>query len=68
MPSIFHWRETLPLTANGKIDKKRLRLLAVELNDNSGAIEAPVTPSEQKVASIWAKVLEIDAQSGQSSR
>ena len=61
VPSIFHWRETLPLTANGKIDKKRLRLLAAELNDNSGVVEAPVTPSEQKVASIWAKVLEVDA-------
>ncbi len=61
VPSIFHWQETLPLTANGKIDKKRLTALAAELNDSSGTYEAPTTPSEQKVASVWAKVLEVDA-------
>ncbi len=61
VPSIFYWRETLPLTANGKIDKKRLRLLAAELNDNSATFEAPETPSEQKVALTWAKVLKVDA-------
>jgi hypothetical protein len=29
IPSAFHWRETLPLTANGKIDRKTLTALAV---------------------------------------
>ena len=60
VPSVFHWQETLPLTANGKIDKKRLTLLAAELNDNSGSFEKPKTPSEQQVAATWAKVLEVD--------
>ncbi|MEZ5784888.1 MAG: non-ribosomal peptide synthetase, partial [Xanthobacteraceae bacterium] len=57
VPSVFHWQETLPLTANGKIDKKLLRKLALELDDRSGDFEAPVSPSEQKVAAAWAKVL-----------
>ena len=60
VPSVFHWQETLPLTANGKIDKKSLTLLAAELNDNSGSFEKPETPSEHLVAETWAKVLEVD--------
>ena len=28
IPSAFHWRQTLPLTGNGKIDKKALKALA----------------------------------------
>lgn len=60
MPSIFHWQESLPLTANGKIDKKHLKTLATDLNDNAGAFEAPATPCEQKVAAAWAKVLDVD--------
>ena len=45
VPSAFHWRETLPLTANGKIDKKKLTALAGDLDVAAGQdYDAPGTP------------------------
>ncbi|MDT7708826.1 MAG: hypothetical protein QOG20_4433 [Pseudonocardiales bacterium] len=60
VPSAFHWRESLPLTANGKIDRKALAALARELDV---AVEderhAPRTPTERRLAAAWAEVLGI---------
>ncbi|WP_405960046.1 amino acid adenylation domain-containing protein [Streptomyces sp. NBC_00024] len=58
VPSVFHWRESLPLTANGKIDRRTLTTLAERLDsaaDESG--EPPVTPTEERLAAAWAEVL-----------
>ena len=45
VPSAFHWRETLPLTANSKIDKKTLTALAGELRRRrAGLSMRPVRP------------------------
>ncbi|MFF1629288.1 amino acid adenylation domain-containing protein [Streptomyces sp. NPDC058272] len=59
VPSAFHWRESLPLTANSKIDKKALRALAGELDVVQADYHAPNTPTEQQLAAAWAKVLGI---------
>ena len=59
VPATFHWRESLPLTANGKIDVKTLTALAGELDVVEEDYHAPRTPSEQRVATAWAKVLGI---------
>ncbi|MGH3907909.1 MAG: non-ribosomal peptide synthetase [Pseudonocardiaceae bacterium] len=62
VPSAFHWRESLPLTANSKIDKKMLTVLAGELAGSDVAesdFHAPSTPTEQRLAVAWAKVLGI---------
>ena len=60
IPSAFHWRETLPQTANSKIDKKKLTALATELDVAAGPdYDAPGTPTERRLAAAWAKVLGI---------
>ena len=59
VPSAFHWRESLPLTANGKIDRKALTALAGELDVVEQDCDAPSTPTEQRLAAAWAKVLGI---------
>ncbi|MET0702925.1 MAG: amino acid adenylation domain-containing protein [Mycobacterium sp.] len=59
VPSAFHWRERLPLTANSKIDKKTLTVLAGELSVVEDDYDAPATSTEQRLAAAWAKVLGI---------
>ncbi|MEU9319725.1 amino acid adenylation domain-containing protein [Streptomyces sp. NPDC048295] len=59
VPSAFHWRETLPLTANSKIDRRTLEALAGELDAVRDDFHAPDTPTERLVAAAWAKVLGI---------
>jgi surfactin synthase thioesterase subunit len=59
VPSAFHWQESLPLTANSKIDRKALTALAGELGDVEQDYDAPTTPTEQRLAAAWAKVLGI---------
>jgi len=62
VPSAFIWRERLPLTPNSKIDKKALTALAGQLDVVDASYEAPVTPTEQRLAAGWAKVLSIPQQ------
>lgn len=60
VPSAFHWRESLPLTANSKIDRKTLTALAGgELDVAEEDYQAPRTPTEHRLAAAWAKVLGI---------
>ncbi|MGW7486238.1 amino acid adenylation domain-containing protein [Streptomyces sp. NPDC054786] len=57
VPSAFHWRESLPLTANGKVDKKTLAALADEREAAVDGHQPPTTPAEQRLAVAWAKAL-----------
>ncbi|WP_086747684.1 non-ribosomal peptide synthetase [Streptomyces scabiei] len=58
VPSVFHWRESLPLTGNGKIDRRTLTALAEELDAMEGTSgEPPATPTEERLAAAWAEVL-----------
>ncbi|MPY34464.1 non-ribosomal peptide synthetase [Streptomyces adustus] len=58
VPSAVHWRDRLPLTANGKIDRRTLGALAERL----GAVEGgPDTPGEHRMAAAWSQVLGIPA-------
>ncbi|PTL74929.1 non-ribosomal peptide synthetase, partial [Vitiosangium sp. GDMCC 1.1324] len=58
VPSTFVVLEQLPLTPNGKINRKALP--APEAPQDSGAeYIAPRTPTEEKLAAIWAEVLSV---------
>ena len=62
VPAAVHERATLPLTENGKIDRKALLTLAAELADaggSGGAREQPSTTTERRLAAAWAEVLGI---------
>src|SRR6185295_5367320 len=59
VPSAIHWRRMLPLTENGKIDRKALLALAGELDVAEQRHEEPVTATERWLAAAWAKVLGI---------
>ncbi|MGW2182497.1 non-ribosomal peptide synthetase [Streptomyces sp. NPDC001732] len=57
VPSRFHLLDAMPLTANSKIDKKRLAELARADDDG---VEPPATPTERRIAAAWAAVLGLD--------
>src|SRR5438445_12572261 len=59
VPSAIHWRKTLPLTENGKIDRKALLALAGELDVAEQRHEEPSTATERQLAAAWAEVLGI---------
>jgi amino acid adenylation domain-containing protein len=57
IPNAWVVLTTLPLTANGKIDRQRLPL--PELADSSRYV-APRTPTEEVLTQVWAEVLKLD--------
>src|SRR3989475_1496748 len=59
VPPAFHWRRRLPLTDNGKIDRKALMALAGELDVAEQDRDGPSTATEHRLAAAWAKVLDI---------
>ncbi len=61
IPSAFLWRGALPLTANGKIDRKALTALAAGLEVAERDRDEPSTETEHRLAAAWAEVLGIQA-------
>jgi amino acid adenylation domain-containing protein len=59
IPPAFHWRDILPLTANGKIDRRSLTTLARELDVVKDGYHTPRTATEKRLAAAWATVLGI---------
>ncbi|MEE8587279.1 MAG: amino acid adenylation domain-containing protein, partial [Acidobacteriota bacterium] len=58
IPSLFFELDALPLTANGKVDRKALEgLVPQDLPAQSSELR---TPAEQLLAGIWEEVLEIE--------
>jgi amino acid adenylation domain-containing protein len=59
VPSAFHWRESLLLTGNLKIDRTALAALAGELEIAEQGRDPPSTATEHRLAAAWADVLGI---------
>ncbi|RKI51412.1 amino acid adenylation domain-containing protein, partial [Corallococcus sp. AB049A] len=57
VPSATGVLDALPLTANGKVDRKALADL--DAHEAGTAYEAPRTEAEAKLAAIWAEVLRV---------
>ncbi|RRV07250.1 amino acid adenylation domain-containing protein [Pseudomonas sp. v388] len=57
IPSHFIWLDRMPLTPNGKLDRKALP--APDAGQLQRHYVAPVTEQEQQVAAIWAEVLKV---------
>jgi len=47
------------LTGNGKVNKKALTAIAAELEVVEDAVDKPSTPTERRLAAMWAEVLGI---------
>jgi amino acid adenylation domain-containing protein len=67
VPSAYRWQESLPLTGNGKIDRKALTRMAQEILPEAGTVTdalsgtEALSAAEQRLAEAWATVLGLPA-------
>ncbi len=62
IPSTFIELETLPLTVNGKVDRRALQVAAdsrASIVELTSEFLAPRTPTEQVLADIWGEILQL---------
>ena len=60
MPSAFVYLDALPLSADGKVDRRRLPVPTRSRPALSVDYLAPKTALEKRIAQIWAEVLDLD--------
>jgi acyl-coenzyme A synthetase/AMP-(fatty) acid ligase len=60
VPSFIVVLDALPLTANGKVDRKRLPALERSRQDGGAGYVAPQNKLEQTIASIWQQALQVE--------
>ncbi|EMY34697.1 non-ribosomal peptide synthetase [Arthrobacter crystallopoietes BAB-32] len=61
VPSAYRWQESLPLTGNGKIDRKALTRMAREVVPEAATGTEALSATEQRLAEAWATVLGLPA-------
>ena len=59
IPGAVVWLEELPVTPNGKLDRRRLPAPETERPVLDRAYAAPRTPTEALLAEVWSKVLDV---------
>ena len=57
LPAVVMWVDAMPLTSNGKLDRKALPPVPEERPDLGQPYAAPSTPIEEVLAAIWAHAL-----------
>jgi amino acid adenylation domain-containing protein len=60
VPSAFIFMDELPLTLNGKVDRRALPAPDRKRRDGEKAFVAPRTETEKAIASIWSEILRMD--------
>ncbi|WP_371876265.1 amino acid adenylation domain-containing protein [Dictyobacter vulcani] len=60
VPSTFIELEALPLTANGKVDRRALQALASTAEQKERTLVKPRTDVEAKLAALWQQVLGVE--------
>jgi amino acid adenylation domain-containing protein len=60
LPSVFVMLETLPLTANGKVDRKALPEPDWYLTQRQGTFSAPASDTQHTLSEIWCSLLGIE--------
>jgi len=60
VPSVFIFLDTLPLTANGKVDRQSLPAPDQSRPDLENAFVAPRTAVEKVLAKIWSGILKLE--------
>jgi amino acid adenylation domain-containing protein len=61
LPSNFVLLESLPLTANGKVDRRRLPQPELSLEQISGAQSAIRSPIEEMILQVWKELLQLSS-------
>lgn len=57
VPNALKLLESMPLTANGKLDRKALPIAETTSSDSNKSFVAPRTPVEQTLTEIWSEIL-----------
>jgi amino acid adenylation domain-containing protein len=60
LPSAFVWLEAMPLTPNGKVDRKALPAPDAERPELGSAYVAPRNPTEETLAAILGQILNLE--------
>ncbi len=60
VPSAYVFLDELPLTTNGKVDRRILPPPPAERPESAGRFVAPRTPAEETMASVWGEVLGVE--------
>ncbi|GAA6615988.1 non-ribosomal peptide synthetase [Scytonema sp. NUACC26] len=60
MPLAFVQLNSLPLSPNGKVDRRTLSNFTLSRPDSAGPLIAPRNPTEQQLADIWTEVLKTE--------